>query len=117
MLCFSNPCHVSSCPNSPSARCVPNFCGGCNAHYFDSDGNNVTDRCNTRDICPDGSPVVRCARDPCEFASCGDNDTGEVTARCLSNFCGNCSYIFIDSAGNDITNSCAFGGIICKVIM
>ncbi len=102
MLCFINPCFFSSCPNSPSARCVPSFCGGCNAHYFDDDGNNVTDSCRTRETCPDGSELLRCFLDPCEVVSC----PGNPTARCVSNFCGNCSYIFVDSSNNDVTSSC-----------
>ena len=43
--CFADPCEVSSCPAFPNARCVANFCGGCNATYFDENGNDVTSRC------------------------------------------------------------------------
>ena len=32
--CFVNPCSVSSCPAIPSARCRPDYCGGCRARYY-----------------------------------------------------------------------------------
>ena len=44
--CFTDPC--GECPNYPNARCEANYCGGCNAVYYDERGNNVTDYCRTR---------------------------------------------------------------------
>ena len=43
--CFVDPCTTASCPNYPQARCVSNYCGGCNYNFFDSAGTDVTDRC------------------------------------------------------------------------
>lgn len=43
--CFIDPCTTASCPNYPQARCVSNYCGGCNYNFFDSAGTDVTDRC------------------------------------------------------------------------
>ena len=42
--CFVNPCKFAKCPAHPNARCVSDFCGGCNARFFE-DGEEVTDTC------------------------------------------------------------------------
>ena len=39
--CFVAPCDVSSCPAYPDATCIDNYCGGCNAEYFDEYGERV----------------------------------------------------------------------------
>ncbi|XP_063675363.1 kielin/chordin-like protein isoform X1 [Bolinopsis microptera] len=41
--CFENPCKVQSCPNYPRARCRANYCGGCNADFYDSSGARISD--------------------------------------------------------------------------
>ena len=33
--CVVSPCDVIECPASPDAFCVPNYCGGCNAVFYD----------------------------------------------------------------------------------
>ena len=43
--CFNDPC--GECPNYPNARCEVNYCGECNAVYYDESGKNVTDYCKT----------------------------------------------------------------------
>lgn len=43
--CFVDPCLFATCEAHPDANCVANFCGGCNAEFFDSTGNEVTDSC------------------------------------------------------------------------
>lgn len=40
-MCSGDPCDLASCPAHPSARCVPNFCGGCNAVFYDRKGKKV----------------------------------------------------------------------------
>ena len=42
--CFTDPCDVTSCNNYPNAKCVSNYCGGCNAQFF-VDGIDVTKQC------------------------------------------------------------------------
>lgn len=44
--CFANPCQVTSCPAHPEARCESDFCGGCNARFFDDQDKEVTDSCS-----------------------------------------------------------------------
>ena len=44
--CLLDPCSVTSCPAHPDASCVADYCGGCNARFFDADGNEVTESCN-----------------------------------------------------------------------
>ncbi|XP_078660703.1 uncharacterized protein LOC144905153 [Branchiostoma floridae x Branchiostoma belcheri] len=36
--CFADPCEVTTCPATPDAECVSNYCGGCHANFFNSDG-------------------------------------------------------------------------------
>ena len=43
--CFVDPCQVASCPNYPRATCISDFCRGCNARFFDTNGNEVTATC------------------------------------------------------------------------
>ena len=33
--CFADPCESSSCPYNPSATCIADYCGGCNARWYD----------------------------------------------------------------------------------
>ena len=40
--CLVDPCQFATCTD---ATCVSDFCGGCNARFFDEDGNEVTDTC------------------------------------------------------------------------
>ena len=42
--CFVDPCRFAKCPAHPNAKCVSDFCGGCNARFFE-DGEEVTDTC------------------------------------------------------------------------
>ena len=43
--CLKNPCQVSSCPSVADARCVVDYCGGCNARWI-LNGQEVTDQCH-----------------------------------------------------------------------
>jgi hypothetical protein len=36
VLCFADPCSVA--PTCPDASCVANYCGGCNAEFYDANG-------------------------------------------------------------------------------
>ena len=101
-LCFADPCQVNSCPNFPEATCRSSFCGGCFASFFDSDGNNVTDRCSTRPTCEDGTEMVDCFRDPCDDRTCPEFPE----ARCVSDFCGGCNFRFVTGDGEDVTRQC-----------
>jgi len=40
--CFQDPCiNVEECENNTAAECIPHFCGGCYADFYDLDGNLV----------------------------------------------------------------------------
>lgn len=45
--CFVDPCllNFGKCPAHPDATCTADYCGGCNARFFDAEGNEVTDTC------------------------------------------------------------------------
>ncbi len=49
--CFVDPCRFGKCPAHPTAVCRSDFCGGCNARFFDAKGNEVTDNCGTYASC------------------------------------------------------------------
>jgi eight-cysteine-cluster-containing protein len=40
VLCFANPCDVTAACDE-AARCEANYCGGCNAEFYDEAGNAV----------------------------------------------------------------------------
>ena len=46
VYCFVDPCQVTTCPTHPEARCISDYCGGCNARFFDDEGNEVTKSCS-----------------------------------------------------------------------
>ncbi|CAH1257330.1 CRIM1 [Branchiostoma lanceolatum] len=50
--CFADPCQVTRCPAHPDVTCRSNYCGGCNAVFFDSYGNKVN--CKEYGTCPRG---------------------------------------------------------------
>ena len=98
--CKVNPCDVSSCRAYPDARCVPDYCGGCNARYYVGK-TEVTDKCN--EIRPCSSRGGRdlgifCGRGPgrsdcpgssyCDihptdrFATCCCNDKAAICPNC-----------------------------------
>ena len=43
--CFVDPCTVNSCPAYPNARCVSNYCGGCNAVFYDNNNELTVQQC------------------------------------------------------------------------
>ncbi len=104
--CKVDPCEVTKCPQYPSARCVPNYCGGCYAQFFVGE-KNVTGKCrvsnNTKsvELCPDGSFPVDCLVDPCKDAKCPQHPR----ALCVANFCGDCHAEFFLGKRN-VTEKC-----------
>ena len=44
--CYSDPCLNSHCPNFDNALCIPNHCGECSAHYYNSTGHDITMICS-----------------------------------------------------------------------
>ncbi|GMH36055.1 hypothetical protein BSKO_03923 [Bryopsis sp. KO-2023] len=83
--CKADPCDVTKCPAFPNAKCVSNFCGGCNADFF-VNGKKVD--CNSG--CPPDKPEVQCFADPCQVTQCD----AFPNAKCVSNFCGGCNADF-----------------------
>ena len=45
--CFVDPCMFASCRAYPQATCQSNYCGGCNAEFFDASGSDVTALCGS----------------------------------------------------------------------
>ena len=50
VACVQDPCQVTACPKFPKAKCVSNFCGGCNAHFFVG-LKEVTSKCQSSKVC------------------------------------------------------------------
>ena len=40
-VCLTAPCTVNTCTAHPDATCRDNYCGGCNAEFYDANGNQV----------------------------------------------------------------------------
>ncbi|XP_070544252.1 SCO-spondin-like [Ptychodera flava] len=47
--CLRNPCDDAVCVDHPDAKCRPNYCGGCNAEFYDEFNNKLT--CRTTTAC------------------------------------------------------------------
>ncbi|XP_031548949.1 uncharacterized protein LOC116286537 [Actinia tenebrosa] len=93
--CFANPCEVMSCPAYPNNRCQSNYCGGCNAEFYDQYNNSITTHCS----CPDGQLAIpQCVVDPCQSSRCHSHPR----ARCRTRSCGGCFAEFVDDDGNVI---------------
>ncbi|CAH1789242.1 unnamed protein product [Owenia fusiformis] len=91
--CERNPCDLSQgCPACPGATCRPNYCRGCNAIFYQSDGSRVTD-CGIPDCAPED--VVHCFVDPCEIAR-EKGCSGYPEAICVSSFCKGCNATWYD---------------------
>ncbi|CAH1263557.1 Hypp2729 [Branchiostoma lanceolatum] len=43
--CAVDPCTTATCAAHPSATCKANYCGGCNAEFYDDSGTEVTVNC------------------------------------------------------------------------
>eukprot|EP00058_Branchiostoma_floridae_P018952 XP_002604441.1 hypothetical protein BRAFLDRAFT_79259 [Branchiostoma floridae] len=58
VYCFADPCTVTACPATPDATCVSDYCGGCNANFFDTDGGQAC--CGGQgQPCETGLPIPR----------------------------------------------------------
>lgn len=78
--------------------CVPESCTA-GADCLDSTKYYCdTGKCTAYDApCPDGTTTVNCLADPCQVAKpCTTMD------KCLSNYCGGCNAIFIDTTGTRV---------------
>ncbi|CAF1053928.1 unnamed protein product [Rotaria sp. Silwood1] len=82
--CFVDPCLVSKCPGDKNAKCVSNYCGGCNAVWYRANGRPA--KCFRKSTCPHGRSKVRCKKDPCQGATCPEYPDAE----CVPNYCGGC---------------------------
>jgi hypothetical protein len=49
--CFADPCQVTDCP---AGTCTANYCGGCNAEFFDDTGALVCQACTSNTDCAYG---------------------------------------------------------------
>ncbi|XP_070559034.1 uncharacterized protein [Ptychodera flava] len=108
--CGRDPCDKAKCPKYPNAQCRSNYCGGCNADFYDIYGNKVdcrlgvSNRDNDYYGCPPGVAIVACRVDPCLAATC----PRYPNARCKFNFCGGCNTEFFGDDGSPV--ECGNGG-------
>ncbi|XP_071940936.1 SCO-spondin-like, partial [Antedon mediterranea] len=120
--CLVDPCQFAECPASPSALCVSNFCGNCNAVFYDNNGNQVNcDDCRKQEcafVCPfgnvldeNGCQTCACLQAPCNLDEepancltdpCKVNFCFIQPSLCIPNFCNGCDAFFYDTNGNAI---------------
>jgi len=68
--CFAQPCSFQETECKEAASCSDDYCGGCNAHYFDAAGNEICKKC------PDIMCALFCANgyetneNGCEMCKC-----------------------------------------------
>ncbi|XP_069107784.1 kielin/chordin-like protein [Argopecten irradians] len=103
-FCTFVPCEREMCPNHPSAKCVDNYCGGCNARFY-LNGRDVTKTCKkivpSPRTCPNGKPRVNCLINPCRSQSC----PRLPRATCVADYCGGCKARFY-LHGQEVTKTC-----------
>ena len=66
--CFVDPCSVATCPEG---ECVANYCGGCNAEFYNEYGQAVCTACESDDDCAWGQ---HCSRDGQCLGDCDSDD-------------------------------------------
>ena len=89
----ADPCAKATCPLHPTARCVPNPCGGCRAEFYVGD---KPVRCEA----PCDKPPVACLVNPCLLAgSC----LGYPDAVCRASTCGSCHAEWVNRTGHVVT--------------
>ncbi len=89
VACFVTPCSVNECHAYPTATCVDNYCGGCNADFYLNGKKLTEDECSgTR--CEDGSRPWACFVAPCSVTKCD----AYPNAQCVDNYCGGCNADF-----------------------
>lgn len=72
VLCFADPCSVTTCPQG---ECTANYCGGCNAEFADEFGNSVCEPCSNTSECPWGQTCSSAGQ--CVFGCSDDSDCGD----------------------------------------
>ncbi|CAB4012316.1 neurogenic locus notch homolog 3-like isoform X1 [Paramuricea clavata] len=82
--CLIPPCLNAKCPAYPDAKCVDNYCGGCNADFYVGD---TKVNCGQ---CPPYKPRHYCLIPPCNNAKC----PAYPDAKCVDNYCGGCNADF-----------------------
>ncbi|XP_077870515.1 uncharacterized protein LOC144364068, partial [Saccoglossus kowalevskii] len=72
--CLIDPCQSATCGNNlrQDIECRTNYCGGCSAEFYDTNGNKVD--CSAQDlVCPRGKEdVVTVCIDRCSTSQCPD---------------------------------------------
>ncbi|KAJ8300356.1 hypothetical protein KUTeg_021875 [Tegillarca granosa] len=91
--CFASPCSVKKCPNFPNATCVDDYCGGCNARFYNANKQEVTDKCETKPPAGNWSLPDQCKHKPdsgpCE-AAMTKYYFNTITKKCQSFTYGGC---------------------------
>ena len=98
MHCSDDPCLFTTCPAYPDATCMADYCGGCNAIFFQG-RNEITKNCHNP--CPPHKPLAKCIVDPCKVIKCHSHPD----AICKANYCGGCNAIFFEK-GVEVTGRC-----------
>ena len=89
-----DPCEHAQCEARPDAICVANYCGGCNAVFYDSDGTAVDCSCDN---------PVNCFIDPCQVAP---ECAAYPYATCRANYCVGCDAYFYEPEGVVVDCDC-----------
>jgi len=128
--CFADPCADAQCVGQGEVKCVADYCGGCNARFYNGDGVEVTESCMdcrlvdcAEPLCIEGyksgytddsccptcvCDTVNCFAQPCEVTSCD----AFPDAVCEDDYCGGCNarfYLVNEKEGTkeEVTEKCS----------
>ncbi|XP_072047066.1 kielin/chordin-like protein [Amphiura filiformis] len=83
VACFEDPCNVTSCSDSNAQQCVPYYCGGCYALFYDGDGYLIHECssgvCSTSNAA-DSQPIP--SLNPCQSCDCFNGELMCAVAAC-----------------------------------
>jgi len=133
VVCVAQPCSFQETQCPEAAYCFDDYCGGCNAHYYNLDGRQICSNCEPETCkmkcqygfkrdkngceycecneCPAGVPLVNCFARPCdvEASKCPE------AASCYDDYCGGCHAHFLDAEGNEICNKKECPEVMCAL--
>lgn len=89
--CLVDPCDSASCPYNPTATCIADYCGGCNARWYCGEA-DITTWCdstpNTNSICPTETPAPTTPGPTSQSITCANVDCTPDKPICVEDYLG-----------------------------
>ena len=105
--CFQDPCITYECYDNPNLECLPNFCGGCFADFYDLN-DNLVDCTSASESCSEMDEIGCNNNNSCDWID--STETGSCSSLSLSV----CDYPEYGSCYSDCTNwGNYYNGMFC----